>query len=50
MALWIVCNRLLNEVMNLRCVREEGHSGLCSYKYKREEREEFVDWDRVFLK
>lgn len=50
MALWIVCNRLLNEVMNLRCVREEGHSGPCSYKYRHEEKEEPVDWNKIFPK
>lgn len=50
MALWVICDRLLNEVANHRCVREEGHSGPCSHKHRREKREEPVDWNKVFPK
>lgn len=30
MALWIICDRWINEAAGTRCVLPEGHAGPCS--------------------
>lgn len=50
MALWVVCDRLINEVTNERCIRDARHSGPCSSRHRDWETDPSKDWDRAWEK